>query len=69
MSEVLKEKKREKGKWYIREWKPTEWRPATEDEIRELNLEDPFFEFRENIKRFRRFMKKIDEAFQVLFEG
>ena len=68
--EVLKEKKREKGKLYIREWKPSEWREATEEEQKEIEemIDSAFFEVKDYIKRLRRFMQKMDEAFRELWE-
>ena len=68
--EVLKEKKREKGKLYIREWRPGPWREATEEEQREIEemIDSMFLSFKDHLERLRRFMKKMDEAFRELWE-
>jgi len=68
--EVLKEKKREKGKLYVREWTPSEWREATEEEQKEIEemIDSAFFEIKDHIKRLRRFMQKMEEAFRELWE-
>ena len=68
--EVLKEKKWVKGKLYIREWKPSEWREATEEERKEIEemIDSAFFEFKDMMARSRRFMKKLEEAFRELWE-
>ena len=72
-----KEKKSEEPKLYVREWKlvPGEWRPATEEEIKEFKNANRFLEVKTPIldgiedffKRFRRFEEKIEEAFNELF--
>ena len=68
--EVLKEKKKLKGKLYVREWRPSEWREATPEERREIEdmIDSMFFEFKDNLKRLRRFMEKMEEAFDELFK-
>ena len=67
--EVLKEKKREKGKLWVREWRPGPWREATEEERREIEemIDSIFFDFKDNLQRLRRFWKKVDEAFRELW--
>jgi len=71
LTETLKEKKREKGTWYIREWRlvPGEWREAKPEEIKEIEttIDDVFLDFRDFLKRLRRFHEKLEEAFRELF--
>jgi len=67
---VLKEKKREKGKLWVREWTPGPWREATEEEQREIEemIDSMFFSFKDHLERLRRFIRKMDEAFRELWE-
>ena len=72
-----KEKKSEEPKLYVREWKlvPGEWRPATEEEIKEFKKANRLLEVKTPIlddievfiKRLWRFEKKLEEAFNELF--
>ena len=72
-----KEKKGEEPKLYVREWKlaPGEWRPATEEEIKEFKKANRLLEVKTPIlddievfiKRLWRFEKKLEEAFNELF--
>lgn len=66
--ETLKEKRSREGKLYVREWHPTEWREATEEEKRELHLEELPFDTYRFMRRFRRFWRKVNEAFDELSE-
>jgi len=68
--EVLKEKKREKGKLYVREWTPGPWREATEEEQKEIEdmIDSMFFDFKNHLRRLRRFMEKLEDAFEELWE-
>ena len=71
------EKKSEKPRLYVREWKlePSEWRPATKEEQEYFEkaktymeaVSPAFEEFFEFFKRVRRFEKKLEEAFRELF--
>jgi len=72
-----KEEKREEPILYVREWKliPGKWRPATPEELRELKETRKMLEVRSPLiddiedafRRFRRFERKLEEAFQELF--
>ena len=75
---MSEEKAKQRPKLWVREWKviPGEWRPATEEEVKEFfesthRIMDEFEEvtksFEDFAKRMRRFLKKMEEAFEELW--
>lgn len=65
--EVIKERKRKGGKIYVREWKPGEWREATDEEVEELGVDSVLMTFYDHLRRMRKAFKKIDEALEELW--
>jgi len=60
------------GKWWIREWKPGEWREATPEEVEEITkvrrrAEELFQDVEDAFTRLRRFARKFREAVDELW--
>jgi len=69
------EKRLKDGKWYVREWRPSEWREATPEEVKEITevrrrAEELFQEVSQGLEdavdRARRFLAKLREAVNEL---
>jgi len=70
------EKRLKDGKWYVREWRPSEWREATPEEVEEITkvrrrAEELFQDVSQSLEdvfsRTRRFVKKLKEATDELW--
>jgi len=66
------EKRLKDGKWYVREWRPSEWREATPEEVKEITevrrrAEELFQDVEEAFTRLRRFARKFREAVDELW--
>jgi len=66
------EKRFKDGKWWIREWRPSEWREATPEEVEEITkvrrrAEELFQDVEEAFTRLRRFARKFREAVDELW--
>jgi len=66
------EKRLKDGKWFVREWRPGEWREATPEEVKEITetrrkAEELFQDVEDAFARLRRFARKLGEAVDELW--